>query len=336
MSATTLSTAALSTAPADAITTLQFYPKRSALRRYFALWYFTSLLIVWNLLGHLFLGFEQSDIQPLVGLATAIGLQFLLEWIDARVSGRKPRFAGSWADLVNFLPPAIIPGLAVTMLLYPNDRLMPVIFGVSVAICSKVIFRAPVADGKTQHVFNPSNLGIVATLLLFPSVGVAPPYHFTENLVGIWHWALPGVVLATGIIVHGFFTGRLTMVLTWLVAFVIQGQLRSWCFGTSWIVPLTPMTSAAFMVFTLYMIPDPATTPVKPLRQVLFSIAIAAVYGTLLVEHKVYGLFIALAIVCALRGMALYVWAAWQSIRENQRLVLQPEAAANAKGVSAS
>lgn len=307
------------TTPADTIATLQFYPKRSALRRYFALWYFTALLIVWNILGHLFLGFEQSDIQPLVGVATAIILQFLLEWIDARASERKPRFTGSWANLINFLPPAIIPGLALTMLLYPNQRLMPVIFGVAVAICSKVVFRAPVGEGKTQHIFNPSNIGIVATLLLFPSIGVAPPYQFTENLSGMWHWALPGFVLATGLVVHGLFTGRLTMVLTWLVAFVIQGELRSWYFGTSWIVPVTPMTSAAFMVFTLYMIPDPATTPIKPARQALFAIAIAAVYGVLLVEHVVYGLFIALAIVCGLRGVGLYAASAWQSIRANQR-----------------
>ena len=153
----------------------------------------------------------------------------------------------------------------------------------------------------------------------------------------MWHWALPGFVLATGLIVHGLFTGRLTMVLTWLVAFVIQGELRSWYFGTSWIVPLTPMTSAAFMVFTLYMIPDPATTPVKPLRQALFAIAIAAVYGVLQVEHVVYGLFIALAIVAAMRGVGLYAWAAWQSIRANQRgpLMLQPGMAGTAKGMSA-
>jgi hypothetical protein len=304
----------------DGIATLQFYPQRSALRRYFALWYFTMLLIVWNLLGHTLLGFEQSHIQPLVGLATAISLQFLLEWIDARANGRKSRFAGSWADFFNFLPPAIIPGLALPMLLYPNERLMPVVFGVGVAMCSKVIFRAPVAEGKTQHIFNPSNLGIVVTLLLFPSIGVAPPYHFTENLTGIWHWLLPVIVLATGIIVHAMFTGRLSLVVTWLAAFVIQGQLRSWFFGTSWIVPLTPMTSAAFMVFTLYMIPDPATTPVKPLRQVLFGIAVAVVYGLLLVNHVAYGLFIALAIVCAMRGVGLYAWAAWQSNRENQRM----------------
>lgn len=320
------------TTTAEPITTLQFYPKRSALRRYFALWYFTTLLSVWNLIGHTSLGFEQSHLQPLVGLAAAISLQMLLEWIDASANGRQPRFAGSWGDFLNFLPPAIIPGLALTMLLYPNERLMPVLFGVAVAICSKVIFRAPVGDGKTQHIFNPSNLGIVATLLLFPSIGVAPPYHFTENLTGMWHWVLPGIVLSTGIIVHGFFTGRLTLVLTWLIAFIIQGQVRSWYFGTSWIVPMTPMTSAAFMVFTLYMIPDPATTPVKPLRQVLFGIAIAAVYGLLLVNHIVYGLFIALAIVCALRGIGLHIWAAWQSNRSNERssVELQARMAGNA------
>jgi hypothetical protein len=129
----------------------------------------------------------------------------------------------------------------------------------------------------------------------------------------------------------------LTLVLTWLVAFIIQGELRSWYFGTSWIVPLTPMTSAAYMVFTLYMIPDPATTPVKPLRQALFAIAIAAVYGVLQVEHVVYGLFIALAIVSAMRAVGLYVWEAWQSIRANQRgpLMLQPGMAGTAKGMPA-
>ena len=325
------------TTTADAITTLQFYPRRSALRRFFALWYFTILLIVWNILGHLVLGFEQSYIQPFVGVATGIIFQFLLEWIDARTNNRSPRYAGSWADLLNFLPPAIIPGLALTMILYPSDRLMPLIFGAGVAICSKVLFRAPVGDGKTQHIFNPSNLGIVATLLLFPSVGVAPPYHFTENLTGMWHWALPGLVLATGLVVHGLFTGRLTLVLTWLVAFVIQGEVRSWYFGTSWIVPLTPMTSAAFMIFTLYMIPDPATTPVQPMRQALFAMAIAAAYGMLLVEHVVYGLFLALAIVCALRGMGLYAWAAWRSMGAAQRVppMLRPETAGTAKRLSA-
>jgi hypothetical protein len=91
------------------------------------------------------------------------------------------------------------------------------------------------------------------------------------------------------------------------------------------------------MVFTLYMIPDPATTPVNPPRQALFGVAVAAVYGVLLVEHMVYGLFIALAIVCAMRAAGLYALAAWRFIRANPRgaVMLQPEMVGAAKGMSA-
>jgi hypothetical protein len=69
------------------------------------------------------------------------------------------------------------------------------------------------------------------------------------------------------------------------------------------------MTSAAFIIFTLYMVPDPATTPLKPGRQALFGFAVAAVYGILQVMHLVFGLFFALLIVCAIRGLSLHLWA---------------------------
>jgi hypothetical protein len=78
-------------------------------------------------------------------------------------------------------------------------------------------------------------------------------------------------------------------------------------FGIPWIVPFVPMTSAAFILFTLFMIPDPATTPIKKGRQILFGAAVAAAYSLLLIAHAVYGLFVALAVVCAIRGFGLYL-----------------------------
>src|SRR5256884_5702925 len=57
-------------------------------------------------------------------------------------------------------------------------------------ITSKALLRLP---NDQRHLFNPSNLGITVTLLAFPSVGIAPPYHFTENLTGSWDWLLPGL-----------------------------------------------------------------------------------------------------------------------------------------------
>ena len=59
----------------------------------------------------------------------------------------------------------------------------------------------------------------------------------------------------------------------------------------------------AFILFTLYMIPDPATTPINAWRQALFGFSVAAVYGILQVLHIVFGLFFALVIVCAIRGV---------------------------------
>lgn len=296
-------------------TTVLFYPNKNPKLRLFALWYFTILMIVWNVLGHTVLGFEQSWATPLVGVATAIVMQFLLEGVDAWARGRERRYAGGWTAALDMLPPAIIPGFACAMLLYANERLWPVVFAVVLCIGSKVLLRAPVGDGRTQHIFNPSNFGVAATLVLFPQVGFAPPYHFTENLSTVGDWLLPGIVLVTGVIIHACFTGRLPLVAAWLFGFAVQGVVRSFIAGTPFYVPLTPMTSAAFILFTLYMIPDPATTPLKPARQAAFGFSVAMVYGIIQLMHLVFGLFFALATVCAIRGISLHLWWAWKKSR---------------------
>jgi hypothetical protein len=68
------------------------------------------------------------------------------------------------------------------------------------------------------------------------------------------------------------------------------------------------MTSAAFIVFTLYMVPDPATTPLKPWRQAAFGFSVAMVYGMIQMMHLVFGLFFALLAVCAARGISLHIY----------------------------
>lgn len=294
-------------------TTLLFYPKGSPNLRLVALWYFTTLMITWNIVGHTTLGFEQSWATPVAAVLTAIGISMLFEWIDARAVNREVRFTGSIGNFLNFLPACLIPGFACGMLLYANERLWPVIFAVVLSMASKVVLRAPVGNGRTQHIFNPSNFGVGATLLLFPDVSFAPPYHFTENTTGLWDWGIPLIVLTTGIIIHGLFTGRLPLVGAWIGAFILQALLRAKIFGVPYFVPLMPMTSAAFIIFTLYMIPDPATTPLNRWRQAFFGFSVAAVYAITQVLHLVFGLFFALLIVCAIRGASLYVWAWWTS-----------------------
>jgi Na+-translocating ferredoxin:NAD+ oxidoreductase RnfD subunit len=283
--------------------------------RFAALWRFGIAITILNLLGHTVLGFEQSWAQPLVSLATAYSMEILLEVIEARLHQRPLRFRGSLYNLVNFLLPAHITGLAVAMLLYTNDRLMPMILAAAVAIGSKAIFRIPGPRGS-QHFLNPSNFGITVTLLLFPWVGIAPPYHFTENLSGAGDWILPGLIVASGTFLNSRFTRKMPLILAWLGGFGAQAVLRSLFFGTPLTAALLPMSGLAFVLYTFYMVTDPGTTPFAPKDQVLFGLAVAAVYGLLLLLHVVFGLFFALTIVCVGRGLLTYarLWLASSTV----------------------
>jgi Na+-translocating ferredoxin:NAD+ oxidoreductase RnfD subunit len=269
---------------------------------------FAVAISLLNILGHTILGFEQSWAQPLVALVTAYSLEILLEWVDAWVNRRTPRFAGSFGQLVDFLLSAHITGLAIAMLLYANERLLLIAFATAVAIGSKAIVRAPVGN-STRHFLNPSNLGITITLLLFPWVGIAPPYQFTENLSGIGDWILPGLLIVSGTFLNARFTHRLPLIAAWLGGFAVQALLRSLVFGMPIVAGFVPMTGVAFLLFTFYMVTDPGTTPSKPLNQVIFGASVAAVYGLLMVSHIVFGFFFALTLVCTLRGLVFYTQA---------------------------
>jgi Na+-translocating ferredoxin:NAD+ oxidoreductase RnfD subunit len=283
-----------------------FYPKKNENYRIFALGYFSTLITLWAIAGKTILGFEQSTAQMLGAAAAAIFTQFILEYIDSLSKNRKPRYEGGLANLIKCLMPAIIPGFAVGFLIYPNELIWPMVFAACLSVSSKVIFRAPVGS-RFQHIFNPSNFGITLTLLMFPWIGLAPPYHFTGHVFGIWHWIIPAFIFLSGMFVHGMFTGRLPLVFSWIIGFVLQGLIRSWYFDIGWNVPLVPMTSAAFILFTLYMIPDPATTPLNNRSQIIFGLLVAMLYGVLILNDVVFGLFISLFLVCALRGLFLYL-----------------------------
>src|SRR5437867_2455596 len=92
--------------------TVLFYPNKNPKMRLFALWYFAILMVIWNVLGHTVLGFEQSWATPVVAVGVAILMQMLLDWVDARARNREPRFTGGLGNFLNFLPAALIPGFA--------------------------------------------------------------------------------------------------------------------------------------------------------------------------------------------------------------------------------
>ena len=283
-------------------------PARGPDLRVAALRRFAIGITVLTVLGHLWLGFESAYAYVVVALLTAYAMEFILEATDARATGRAARYHGGALAVVDFLLPAHITGLACALLLYPGERLWPIAFAVAVATASKTVFRVPLGAG-TRHFFNPSNAGITVTLLLFPSVGIAPPYHFTENLSGIGNLVLPGLLLLIGTFLNWRFTGKLPLIAAWLAGFMLQALTRHWLLGAPLGPALGPMTGVAFLLFTLYMVTDPGTTPVRPRAQIAFGASVAAVYGVLMASHVVFGLFFALSLVCAVRGGFIYLHA---------------------------
>ncbi|MFI5851961.1 enediyne biosynthesis protein [Micromonospora chalcea] len=285
-------------------------PRVTALRR------FAISISVLNILGYTVLGFEQPALWPVYAVLTAYAAELLLEAVGARGEGRAPRYAGGVRNLVEFLLPAHITALAVNMLLYTNDRLLVMLFGVLVAISGKWLLRAPV-NGRLRHFMNPSNFGIAIVLLLFPWVSIAPPYHFTENLSGPADWAIVAVILVLGTMLNAKLTRRMWLIAGWLSIFVVQSVVRGLVLDTSIAAALATMTGTAFVLFTNYMITDPGTTPSRPAAQFAFGGGVALVYGVLTGASVTYGLFFATAIVCLVRGT--FLWSLHASRREQRR-----------------
>ncbi|WP_093587771.1 hypothetical protein [Lentzea waywayandensis] len=296
----------MTTTPAD--TTRPSPSHRLAARppdkRLMALRRFAMSITAFNVIGHLVLGFEQSPITPITTVLVAYAVDLLLETLDARAHGRTPGYAGGWLKMLNFLLPSHIGGLAVAMLLYGNTSLWPYIFAVTAGISTKYVLRLRVR-GRKRHFLNPSNAGIALTLVLFPWVGIAPPYHFTNEPTGAIDWILPLAILGAGTMINAKLTGKLPLILGWVGGFAAQAVLRWAVFDHALLAALLPMTGLAFVIFTNYMITDPGSTPRSRRNQVLFGLATAFTYGVLVLNGVVFGFFFALVIVCILRGAVL-------------------------------
>jgi enediyne biosynthesis protein E5 len=265
---------------------------------------FALSITIFNLLGHTVFGFEQAWIHPFAALATCYPLELAFEWLAARERGTPPRYRGGFRPLVDFLLSAHITGMAVSMLLYPNERVGAIVFAAAVAISSKALLRVPI-DGVQRHFLNPSNFGITVTLLAFHWVGVAPPYQFSEHLSGAADWLLPAFIVASGAALNVQLTRKHWVAIGWVLGFATQAVLRWWILDASLLGALAPLTGVAVVLFTFYMVTDPATTPDEPAAQLLFGVGVALAYGALVSLHVVFGMFFALTLVSGARGALL-------------------------------
>ena len=205
-------------------------------------------LLTWGMLS---LGFDQTWGRVALLVAVALATQ----WAGTRLTG-----------LPKFDPKsALISALSLCLLLRAGDPVWLVV-GAVLAVGSKFVFRV-----RDKHIFNPTNVGIVALLAARAPVWVSP---------GQWGHAGTSAFLfcCLGLLVVTR-AARADVTLAFLASWAAILFGRAAWLGQSWAVPQHQMASGALLLFAFFMISDPKTTPDSRAGRLLFAALVAAGAG---------------------------------------------------------
>jgi enediyne biosynthesis protein E5 len=210
------------------------------------------------------MGWLDFDITPdrvVLLLATALATQWTCD-----------RLAGGAAPFRSNARSALISGLSLCLLLRTNRAELAALAAI-VTIGGKFLIRI---DGK--HVFNPTNSGIVAMLLLTDQVWVSP---------GQWGAAAFLAFLfacAGALVVNRAARSDVTYAFVACYSALLFG--RSFYLGEPMTIPLHRLESGALLLFTFFMISDPKTTPDSRMGRVLFAALVA--FGAWYVQFRLF------------------------------------------------
>jgi hypothetical protein len=279
-----------------------------------------TLATVFTILGHTVLGFEQPIVYVMIALLTGYFCAIVFESIDAISNSRSALFAGRGTfGMLDFLLSAHMTAITISFLLYSNQQFWVLSFAVAAAIGSKYLFRVQ-ESGRLQHFLNPSNFGICLTLFLFRYTGLLP-WNFSENTSRFAGWLLPIVILVLGFRLNLVFTRRIPLISAWLLTFLVQGTVRALLYHAPIQSQLLPLTGVPMVLFTLYMITDPQTTPSSVSSQIAFGVGVGIGYAAFLELHIVYGMFYSVLVVASVRGILIAV----RSRQASRKLSLRSE-----------
>jgi enediyne biosynthesis protein E5 len=260
---------------------------------------------IFTILGHTVFGFEQSWAQVFVALISGYSCAFLFEWVDALANNRAPEFRGGGiAKVVDFLLAPHMTSITLSFLIFVNQRLWIMAFACALAIGSKYVLRVR-QNGRLRHFMNPSNFAIAVILVTYQWTGMLP-WMYTADLHGAWDWLVPLIIVMLGVRLNILFTGRVPTILSWLSTFVLLAAVRAWIFGYPFPGQLVVLTGIPMVLFTLYMITDPQTSPSQLRSQILFGSGIAFAYSVLLALHVQYTMFYSVTAICTIRGLWLF------------------------------
>jgi len=195
------------------------------------------------------LEFGIGPAQALATLAAALATQ----WVCTRAA-RLPAFDPR---------SALISGLSLCLLLRTNHVALAML-AAAIAIASKFTLR-----WNGRHVFNPTNFGIIVTLLATRAVWVSPGQWGAATTLA-FAIACAGSVVVTR-------ASRADVTFAFLGAWLALHLGYSRWLGQPPAIPLHRFENGALLLFAFFMISDPRTTPETRRGRVVFAVLVAAV-----------------------------------------------------------
>lgn len=251
---------------------------------------YTPPLLITGILLAAHLSFGILNSYP--KLITAIVASFVTELLLHRI------ILGSWRNLSS----AYISGISVGILIR-SPHLWPFAFCAMISIASKYVLRF-----KGQHIWNPSNFGVVAMLLLAPQSVAILSIQWGNNM-----WAMLIIWIVGSISIYRL--RRFHICATYIASFLAFAVFRSWLTGDPYLAEIAPITGPMYQLFTFFMITDPKTTVSSKWGQYIVVVLIAFVEMILRLNEAVYAPFYALFIVGPI-AMMVELW--WKDRREKK------------------
>src|SRR4026208_1357484 len=226
----------------------------------------TRLLPGANLSFGILEGWERTALSIVVALGTEIVL--------GRIT------YGKWPHPAS----AYISGISAGILIR-SPFLWPYFFTSFISILSKYVLRL-----KGRHIWNPTNFGVSAMVLLAPATVTVLSIQWGNAVAPMAvSWLLGRVVV--------WRRGRAHISATYVAAFFVFSFVRSALTGVPWLATVAPITGPMYQLFIFFMITDPKTTVRSKKWQCVVVVMVAFVEMLMRLAEVVYAPFYALFVV---------------------------------------
>lgn len=178
----------------------------------------------------------------LVYFVLIIGFTIIVDYIFLKIRKIKPFF----------LSASIVTGIIIAILNSPKNSWLEAIFIIFLAIASKHLIKI-----KNRHIFNPAAFGLFFGSLLFRT----PIAWWSVSSFFLLLLFLPGYVSI-------FRSRKFNIILSFFAVYNLF---------TFFIIKRINIFDPVIIFFALVMLPEPMTSPNRPMKQIFFGVTVAII-----------------------------------------------------------